>query len=122
MTAAAGQQKRRRSHRSRIRPAPTEIKKFVREDEQAYIRVEQISVLDAADVLIWGTEADADQAALEKVPGFSSLAAVKAGRSICTGGELSGAIYFTSPLSLPYVLDNLVPMLAGALARGGPAR
>ena len=101
---------------------PTAIKKFVREDEQAYIPVEQISVLDAADVLIWGTETDADQAALEKVPGFSSLAAVKADRSICTGGELSGAIYFTSPLSLPYVLDNLVPMLAGTLARGGPAR
>ena len=63
--------------------------------EQAYIPVEQISVLDSADDLIWGTETDADQAALEKVPGFSSPAAVKAGRSIYTGGELSGAIYFT---------------------------
>ena len=85
---------------------PSEINKFIREGEQAYIPVEQINVLDAADVLIWGTETDADQAALEKVPGFSSLAAVKAGRSIYTGGTLSGAIYFTSPLSLPYVLET----------------
>lgn len=32
-----------------------------------------------------------------------------------TGGELAGAIYFTTVLSLPYVLDELVPQLAEAL-------
>lgn len=94
---------------------PSEIDPYVKEGEQAYIPVEKISVLNAADVLVWGTEKDADRVALEKVPGFTSLTAVQAGRSVYTGGELAGAIYFASPLSLPFVVDQLVPMLAGAL-------
>lgn len=94
---------------------PSEIDEFVKDGEQAYIPVEKISVLNAADVLVWGTEQDADQAALEKVPGFASLTAVQAGRSLYTGGELAGAIYFASPLSLPYVVDQLVPQLAKVL-------
>ena len=97
---------------------PSEIDTYVKEGEQAYIPVEKISVLNAADVLVWATEKDADRAALEKVPGFTSLTAVKAGRSVYTGGELSGAIYFSSPLSLPYVVDKLVPMLADAVKAG----
>lgn len=43
------------------------------------------------------------------------LAAVRANRSLYTGGELAGAIYFTSPLSLPYVIGTLVPTLAAVL-------
>ena len=97
---------------------PSEIDAYVKEGEQAYIPVEKISVLNSADVLVWGTEKDADRAALEKVPGFKSLEAVKAGRSVYTGGELAGAIYFTSPLSLPFVVDKLVPMLADAFKQG----
>jgi len=46
---------------------------------------------------------------------FTSLSAVQAGRSIYTGGELAAAIYFTTPLSLPYVLDSLVPLVAAVL-------
>lgn len=95
---------------------PAELDAYVKKGEQAYIPVEKISVLNAADVLIWATEKDADRVVLEKVPGFKSLTAVQAGRSIYTGGELAGAIYFASPLSLPYVVDKLVPMLAGAFA------
>lgn len=94
---------------------PAEIDPYVKEGEQAYIPVEKISVLNSADVLVWGTEADADKTALQKVPGFANLEPVRAGRSIYTGGELAGAIYFTSPLSLPYVVDKLVPQLATAL-------
>ncbi len=97
---------------------PAEIDPYVKEGEQAYIPVEKISVLNSADVLVWGTEKDADRTALEKVPGFTSLTAVKAGRSVYTGGELAGAIYFASPLSLPYVVDKLVPMLAAAVKAG----
>lgn len=94
---------------------PSEVDAYVKPGEQAYIPVEKISVLNAADVLVWATEKDEDRVALEKVPGFKSLTAVQAGRSVYTGGELAGAIYFASPLSLPYVVDKLVPMLAEAL-------
>lgn len=36
-------------------------------------------------------------------------------RSIFTSKELAGAINFSSPLSLTYVADNLVPQLARVL-------
>jgi iron complex transport system substrate-binding protein len=93
---------------------PDGLEKFAKEG-QAYIPLEQISVLNAADILIWATEKDEDRVALEKAPGFMNLTAVKNNRSIYTGGELSGAIYFTSPLSLPYVIDKLVPQIAAVL-------
>ncbi|MFJ3957612.1 ABC transporter substrate-binding protein [Arthrobacter sp. NPDC090010] len=93
---------------------PAGLEKFAK-DAQAFIPLEQLSVLNQADVLIWATEKDSDETALHKVPGFDQLNAVKAGRSLYTGGILSGAIYFTSPLSLPYVLDHLVPELSTAL-------
>lgn len=89
---------------------PSELEEFVGEG-QAYIPVERIDVLDSADVLIWGTESDDDKTALEKVAGFDRIKAVAAGNSIYTGGELAGAIYFDSPLSLSYVVDELVPLL-----------
>jgi iron complex transport system substrate-binding protein len=43
-------------------------------------------------------------------------------RSVYTDGTLAGAIYFTSPLSLPYVLDHLTPQLEAAVAGEAPQR
>jgi iron complex transport system substrate-binding protein len=94
---------------------PAGLERFSQDGGQAYIPLEQLDVLDSADVLIWATEKDADQTALEQVPGFGLLKAVRAGRSLYTGWELAGAIYFTSPLSLPYVADRLTPMLSAVL-------
>lgn len=45
------------------------------------------------------------------MPGFSKLAAVKEGKSVYTSGVLAGAILFFTPLSLPYVVDTVVPLL-----------
>ena len=39
-----------------------------------------------------------------------------------TDGVLAGAIYFISPLSLPYVLDRLTPQLEAAVAGKAPRR
>jgi iron complex transport system substrate-binding protein len=84
------------------------------EGGQALVPVERINVLDAGEYLIWATEGADDKAALEKVAGFTSLAAVKDGKSVYTDGILAGAIYFSTPLSLPYVLEKLVPLLEAA--------
>ena len=94
---------------------PKELDAYERDGQQAFIPVEKLDVLDAGKVLIWATEDDKAKAELEKNKLFGQLDAVKAGRSIYTGGELAGAIYFATVLSLPYVLDTLVPQLEKAL-------
>ncbi|HYI59646.1 MAG TPA: iron-siderophore ABC transporter substrate-binding protein [Microlunatus sp.] len=94
---------------------PKELDAYEREGEQAYIPVENLDVLNAGKVLIWATEDDAAKAELEKNKLFTELEAVRAGRSLYTGGVLAGAIYFSTVLSLPYVLDTLVPELEKAV-------
>lgn len=74
------------------------------------------SVLDAADVLIWTTEADDQQAALLADPTIAKLTATSSNRNVFTGKDLAGAIAFASPLSYPVVADQLPPALAKALS------
>ncbi|MFB4349890.1 iron-siderophore ABC transporter substrate-binding protein [Microbacterium sp. CR_7] len=103
---------------------PADIDAYAPEDEsggQAYIPVENLDVLNAADVLIWGTESEDDVTALEDEPFVTALRAMQESSVVYTDGVTAGAIYFTSPLSLPYVLDTLVPALADAVAGQGPA-
>lgn len=104
---------------------PSEIDAYAPEDSsggQANIPVENLDVLNAADVLIWGTESDDDITALEDEPFVTAISAMQNDSVVNTDGITAGAIYFTSALSLPYVLDSLVPALADAVAGEGPAR
>ncbi|MGE2725309.1 ABC transporter substrate-binding protein [Mycolicibacterium pulveris] len=67
---------------------------------------------DSADVAIWCTESDEEQAALLADPGI----AARGTRNLFTGKELAGAIAFASPLSYPVVAEQLPPRLTQALA------
>jgi iron complex transport system substrate-binding protein len=69
--------------------------------------------VDTADVLIWCTESDEDQAMLLADP---TVARLDPKGNIFTGKELAGAIAFASPLSYPLVTDQLPPRIAQALA------
>jgi iron complex transport system substrate-binding protein len=60
--------------------------------------------------------------ALEQVPNFGKLDAVAERRAVFTDGTLAGALYFMSPLSLPYTLERLVPQLEDAVAGRAPRR
>jgi iron complex transport system substrate-binding protein len=79
-------------------------------------RDKMASVLDGADVLIWKTESDEEQAALLADPIIAKLQATIAKRNVFTGKDLAGAIAFASTLSYPVVADQLPPMLARVLA------
>jgi iron complex transport system substrate-binding protein len=81
----------------------------------AITRDKMASVLDGADVLIWTTESDDQQAALLADPTVAKLAATIGNRNVFTGKDLAGAIAFASPLSYPVVADQLTPALAKAL-------
>lgn len=93
---------------------PTVLDQYSKDGAQAYIPTEKLDVLDAGDVLIWATENEAARKELEKNKLFGQLSAVQAGRSIYTGEVLAGALYFSTVLSLPYVLDQLLPELEKA--------
>jgi iron complex transport system substrate-binding protein len=79
-------------------------------------RDKMASVLDSADVLIWKTESDEEQAALLADPIVAKLRATIEKRNVFTGKGLAGAIAFASTLSYPVVADQLPPMLARVLA------
>lgn len=81
----------------------------------ALTRDRMASVLDGADVLIWATESDAQQAALLADPTIAKLRATTGQRNLFTGKDLAGAIAFASPLSYPVVADQLPPALAKVL-------
>lgn len=83
---------------------------------QAFIPLEKLGTLNAGKVLIWATETPQARTDMEAQPLYRALRPVKQGNLVFTDGELAGAIYFTTPLSLPLVLDRLVPLLEKAVA------
>lgn len=87
--------------------------------EQALISPERTDLLEA-DVMVVATE---DAASVPAVLGFGTMASldvVTGGRTVFTDAELAGAIYFLTPLSLEFVLANLVPQLVDAVAGNAP--
>jgi len=92
---------------------PDQIKQFGVDDGRALIpRDKAVDALGAADVLIWTTESDDQQARLTADPTFAQLKSTVAKRNVFTGKDIAGAIAFSSPLSLPVVADQLPPMIA----------
>jgi iron complex transport system substrate-binding protein len=95
---------------------PDSVNEFVTQGRAQVPRDKLASVLDAADVVIWKTENDQEQAALVADPMFMALKSTKANRNVFTGKDLSGAIAFSSVLSYPVVANQLPPMIAKVLA------
>ena len=62
-------------------------------------------------MLVWSADVDGDGTDIQQDKILGKLEAVKEGRSVYTGELLTSAIYFSTILSLPYVLDRLVPEL-----------
>ena len=95
---------------------PKSIDKFVGEQvAQAEIPAKDTGVLNDAKVLIWSTDVDGDGSDIQQDKILGKLEAVKQGRSVYTGETLTSAIYFSTILSLPYVIDRLVPELEKVL-------
>lgn len=82
------------------------------------ISSERLDLLDV-DALVWLNE-DADQKYVDADPLYTDLSVEEEGRAVVAGSELSKAIGFVSPLSLPYTLEHLVPAL-GKAVDGDPA-
>ena len=88
------------------------VASFAVDQQRAFIPRDKIkSALGAADLLIWTTENDNDQAALVADPDVAALRA----RSVFTTKDQAGAIAFASPLSYPLVADQLPSRIADIL-------
>jgi iron complex transport system substrate-binding protein len=91
---------------------PESISPLAVDQERAFIPRDKIkSVLGAADLLIWTTESDRDQADLLANPDVAELRS----RSVFTTKDQAGAIAYASPLSYPLVADQLPPLIATIL-------
>ncbi len=93
----------------------TQMGLTVLETDDLIPRDRMTAVLDEADVLIWTTDSDAEQAALLADPTIAALRATARQRHVFTGKELSGAIAYASTLSYPALADRLPQMIATAL-------
>jgi iron complex transport system substrate-binding protein len=89
--------------------------------EQVGISEERMDVLEA-DTIVFATEKPEDLTALKKVPTFGKLDPVANNRAVYTSPTLAGAMYFMTPLSLEYVLEELPPQLEKAVAGEAPQR
>jgi iron complex transport system substrate-binding protein len=91
---------------------PESIAGLAADRERAFIPRDKIkSVLGAADLLIWTTESDKDQADLLANPDVAELRS----RSVFTTKDQAGAIAYASPLSYPLVAEQLPPLIADIL-------
>jgi iron complex transport system substrate-binding protein len=72
---------------------------------------EQADLLDA-DVLLWQSGSDEERAQIEGDPILGAIPAVAQGRAVFVEGADYDALQFSSVLSLPYLLDSLVPKLS----------
>jgi iron complex transport system substrate-binding protein len=88
------------------------INPFAVDQQRAFIPRDRIkAVLGAADLLIWTTDSDADQAGLLANPDVAELRA----HSVFTTKDQAGAIAFASPLSYPLVADQLPALIANII-------
>ena len=95
---------------------PDSVTGFAVDNHRAAIPRDKLAeALDAADVLIWSTESEPEQAALLADPAVADLRATKQNRNVFTTKDLAGAIAFASPLSYPVVADQLPALLSRAL-------
>lgn len=98
-----------------------EVKKLT-DNANAYVTLskERFDLVDVK-VAVWSEAAtDAQVTTLLANALYASLAVHKEGRDVFLGTEANGALSFSSVLSLPYVVEKVVPALAAAVD-GDPA-
>lgn len=96
---------------------PTALDEITGDKFFGTVSPERLDVLDT-DVLVWDQMqyVEGGRAAIEADPLVRQLAVMGKGRAVFLEGDLENAFAFNSVLSLPFVLDKIVPMLSTAAA------
>ncbi len=91
---------------------PESLASLAVDRQRAFISRDKLkATLGDAELLIWTTESDADQAALLANPAVAEHRS----RSVFTTKDQAGAIAYASPLSYPLVADQLPALIANVL-------
>jgi iron complex transport system substrate-binding protein len=85
----------------------------------APVSLEQTDLIDR-DAVVWVTATEEEIAEVQQLEVRDGLPMAAEGREVFTDFTTNGAFSFSSPLSIPYLLDTLVPQLAAAVD-GDPA-
>ncbi|MFD4792707.1 iron-siderophore ABC transporter substrate-binding protein [Streptomyces anulatus] len=96
---------------------PTDLSTVVGDAFGANISKERTDLLDT-DAVVWiVTDPAKDTKKLHADPLYGKLGVAEEGREVMVkeSSHFGSAISFVSPLSLPYTVDSLVPMLAAAV-------
>ncbi len=93
---------------------PQEIADLTGDSFFADLSRERLELIDT-DVLVWVTVLAESFEAVRTDPLYRRLDAAREGRDLFLEEALSAALSFGTVLSLPFLLDDLVPMLAAAV-------
>ncbi len=95
---------------------PAEVADLAGDSFFATISGEQLSLVDV-DALIWIVNSPAERETLEGEPLYAQLDVAREGRDLFLEFSelLAGALSFSTVLSLPFLLDELVPQLSAAV-------
>lgn len=95
---------------------PDEVAEFVGDEFSASVSRERLNLADT-DVMVWVVNDPEGREQLADEELYQSLDVAQEGRDVFLepNGQLAGAMSFSSVLSLPYLLDNFVPMLETAI-------
>jgi iron complex transport system substrate-binding protein len=85
----------------------------------APVSLEQTDLLER-DAVVWVTATEEEIAEVQGLEVLQGLTISREGRQVFTDFTTNGAFSFSSPLSIPYLVDTLVPQLAAAVD-GDPA-
>jgi iron complex transport system substrate-binding protein len=100
---------------------PAEFDEIAGEQFWGMLSLERSDLLDQ-DLIVFHQMpwVEGGRAAIEADPLLSRLNALREGRALFIDGELDSALQFGTVLSLPYLLDSLIPMIEAAMD-GDPA-
>lgn len=97
---------------------PAIFDELVQPNGQFSVSPERLDLFEA-DAVVWLVDPATAQR-IREMPVYRNTRLAREGRSVWVDPVLNGALSFMTPLSIPYALDRLAPLLQGALD-GDPA-
>lgn len=112
----ASQDQRSRIFTSLGFEVPAEFDEIAGDQFYGTISIEQAEILDQDLLVFQQLEfVEGGRAAIEADPLLSQLKVMQEGRAIYIDGELDDALQFCTVLSLPFLLEGVIPMIEAAL-------